>query len=136
MLGCPDCRSTYRIERYCCVAEHFGKTGYHKFDATNGCVLCLNPWHDVIIEDKRPPMPANFSWYSICSRHMKFNQECGLCNTGHWVNDELHELSSWLYRENPKLWRKWANRKTKEGEPGHEARHFLEKIFPRLKSRS
>jgi hypothetical protein len=94
--------------------------------------------NDVLV-DKRPPMPKNFSWYSVCSGCSgqkldgHYNPECPRCNAGRWVNDEFHELDSWLYKHDAKLWQKWANRETNEGEPGHEARHFLEKIFPNLR---
>lgn len=84
-------------------------------------------------QDKRPPMPTNFTWFSICSAHRKYNPECNCCNAGSWVNDEKHELSGWLYKHDPKLWRKWANRETTPDQPGHAARHFLESIFPGLK---
>lgn len=88
-------------------------------------------------EDKRPPMPQNFQWYSVCSavheNEDSFDPTCVACNAGHWVNDEFHELDHWLYVHDPKLWRKWANRETKEGEPGHKARHFLESVFPGLR---
>lgn len=85
------------------------------------------------MEDKRPSMPQNFQWYSVCSAHRDYRPECNCCNAGHWVNDEFHELDRWLYEHNPKLWREWANRETHEGEPGHSSRTFLERIFPRLK---
>jgi hypothetical protein len=86
------------------------------------------------MDDKRPPMPTNFSWYSICSAHSAYNPECGNCNTGQWVNDEYRELEHWLYEQRYELWHKWANRETSPGEPGHWTRTFLERVFPRLKS--
>jgi hypothetical protein len=94
------------------------------------------------IADKRPPMPRNFKWYSICSGCSgvkldgHYNPACGRCNTGHWVNDELQEFSHWLYKHNPKLWREWANRETTPAQPGHAARHFLETIFPGLRKKA
>lgn len=78
-------------------------------------------------------MPTNFQWYSICSAHRDYHPDCPNCNVGHWVNDELHELDHWLYEHDQKLWRKWANRETTPDQPGHDARHFLESVFPGLR---
>jgi hypothetical protein len=86
-------------------------------------------------ENKRPPMPTNFTWYSVCSAHRDYNTECANCNAGHWVNDELTEFTHWLYERYPRIWRKWANRETTPDQPGHTARHFLESIFPGLRSK-
>jgi hypothetical protein len=77
--------------------------------------------------DKRPPMPQNFSWYSICSRHGEYHEECGACNKGRWINQDYQELEQWLYRNSMKLWRQWANR------AASKERSFLERIFPRLR---
>ncbi len=91
------------------------------------------------MEDKRPPMPKNFTWYSVCSGchgpkiDNHYNPECPRCNAGHWINDEFKELEDWLDKHDHQLWLKWANRETKLGEPGHFARHFLESVFPKLK---
>jgi hypothetical protein len=87
------------------------------------------------MEDKRPPMPTNFKWYSVCSAHRDYIANCGICNAGHWVNDEYHELEHWLYEHDYKLWYQWANRQTHPGEPGHLARTFLERVFPGLRKK-
>lgn len=87
-------------------------------------------------EDKRPPIPTNFQWFSVCSAHQDYNSGCNCCNAGRWVNEEMFELEHWLFDQNPKLWRKWANRETKPNQPGHAARHFLETIFPGLKDKA
>lgn len=84
-------------------------------------------------EDKRPPMPTNFYWSSVCSSHLEYKAECGNCNAGRWINDELLECTHWLYEHYPKIWREWANRETTPDQPGHKARHFLESIFPGLR---
>ena len=80
------------------------------------------------IMNERPAPPEwKGEWYSICSIHREFNAACEMCNTGRWVNDELHELERWLYEHNADLWREWANR------PESESRKFLEETFPNLR---
>lgn len=90
---------------------------------------------NIEVEDKRPPMPQNFTWYSICSIHRDYHASCNNCNVGQWINDTYHELDHWLYTKDYKLWHQWANRTTSPGEPGHEARTFLERIFPGLRKK-
>ena len=85
------------------------------------------------MSEQRPAMPTNFKWFSICSMHHEYKIDCGMCNAGRWVNDELHEFEHWLYERYPKIWREWANRETQLGQPGHEARTFLERVFPGLR---
>lgn len=74
------------------------------------------------------PKPPEFKgqWYSICSMHSKYNEECGNCNCGRWISDSDHEFSQWLWKYSEDIWRKWANRKPDE---------FLESIFPNLKGK-
>jgi hypothetical protein len=78
--------------------------------------------------DKRPPMPRNFQWISICSAHRDYDPGCPRCSAGHWVNDDYKKLEHWLYEQNYKLWHKWANQDDTSSGAG-----FLEKIFPKLR---
>lgn len=93
------------------------------------------------MEDKRPPKPRNFSWYSICSGpgsssscsgpklDGSYNPECPRCNVGQWVNDDLQKLEDWLDEHDHQLWLKWANREAATDQPGHKAQH----LFPGLR---
>ena len=31
------------------------------------------------------PKKLLYKWYSICSRHQQYDENCELCNIGHWV---------------------------------------------------
>ena len=48
-------------------------------------------------------------WYSVCSTHQKYQEDCDLCNHGRWVNVWLHKLSSLVYKISPKFWIWWVN---------------------------
>lgn len=49
-------------------------------------------------------------WFSICSRHAIYDENCKMCNTGSWNNAIKHKISSLIYKLFPSLWRWWANR--------------------------
>jgi hypothetical protein len=75
--------------------------------------------------DTRPQPPVfKGEWYSICSRHCEYNEDCSLCNKGYWISDSEREFSDWLWKYSKRIWRKWANRKPDER---------LEALFPKLK---
>jgi hypothetical protein len=70
--------------------------------------------------------PLREDWYSICSKHQNYKADCKLCQTGQWRNRYLRHFGSFIYKNCPKLWRWWANRKNSK------SRKFLEKTFPNL----
>ena len=54
--------------------------------------------------------PWRKEWYSICSGHYLWNEECSICNVGRWVNVWRHAVGHVIYRVAPGVWRWWANR--------------------------
>ena len=48
-------------------------------------------------------------WYSICSKHREYEQDCDLCGTGEWRSVLGTKVSSIIYLIAPRLWRKWTN---------------------------
>ena len=67
-------------------------------------------------------------WYSICSRHRNYDNMCGMCKIGDWINVRRQQREALFYRFFPWLWRWWANR------PSSPRRKRLEEIFPGLKN--
>lgn len=53
--------------------------------------------------------PTRRDWYSICSRHQRFNSKCDLCAKGGWVNHWRHRVGGAVFAVSPGLWRLWAN---------------------------
>lgn len=49
-------------------------------------------------------------WFSICSKHALYNENCNMCNTGSWKNAIKYKISSLIYDLFPSLWRWWINR--------------------------
>lgn len=49
-------------------------------------------------------------WVSICSAHREYNKDCKICNTGTWKNILVMNISSFIYKRAPKLW-KWCIKK-------------------------
>ena len=49
-------------------------------------------------------------WFSICSRHAIHDENCNMCNVGHWQNAIRHKVSSLIYELFPSMWRWWVNR--------------------------
>lgn len=50
------------------------------------------------------------TWYSFCSIHSVYNENCPICNHGSWVNNFKHNISSFIYDHFPNLWRWYVNR--------------------------
>ena len=77
------------------------------------------------------PDGSGWVWGSICSRHHDFNESCGLCSKGSWVNTESsHErFSAFLWWASPFLWRLWANRKRSP------ERERVESLFPKMRGK-
>lgn len=36
-------------------------------------------------------------WYSICSRHQEYDEQCKLCNIGSWHNIYLLKICNFIY---------------------------------------
>lgn len=54
--------------------------------------------------------PFRFDWYSFCSSHQEYKENCKCCNAGHWTNHWKHLISSFICKKNYKLWYWWVNR--------------------------
>jgi hypothetical protein len=50
-------------------------------------------------------------WYSICSMHYEYKEDCNCCNTGTWENIFIHKIGSFIYKKFPKFWIWWMNLK-------------------------
>jgi len=50
-------------------------------------------------------------WFSICSRHFIYDENCDLCKKGCWRNAYNYKLSSIFYKIFPRLWCWAVNRK-------------------------
>lgn len=50
-------------------------------------------------------------WFSICSGHYDYDENCKACNKGHWKNALKHRISLGFYNLCPSLWRWWINKK-------------------------
>jgi len=48
-------------------------------------------------------------WFSLCSAHHKYQEDCSMCDTGNWVFMPAHWISGWFFRVSPGLWRWWMN---------------------------
>lgn len=65
---------------------------------------------------KRPSPPqTKWEWYSICSTHREYQEDCGRCNAGRWISKGETEFNNWLWTYSPSIWRKWANRSNVSG---------------------
>lgn len=51
------------------------------------------------------------TWYSICSAHREYKEDCPRCNVGGWSNDIQYRLGAIVFKKAPGVWRWWANRK-------------------------
>lgn len=49
-------------------------------------------------------------WFSICSRHAVYDEDCKLCNTGRWEKIIKYKISTLIYDLFPSLWSWWINR--------------------------
>lgn len=50
-------------------------------------------------------------WFSICSIHYSHNDECNICKKGYWINVWKYNISSFIFKINPKFWICWVNKK-------------------------
>jgi hypothetical protein len=70
-----------------------------------------------------------YEWYSICSSHYSYNDNCTLCNAGSWIFRPFNFIEELFFKYFPKQWEKWKNK------PKRRAA-FLNKVkqwFPNLK---
>lgn len=44
------------------------------------------------------------TWYSVCSMHREYTEDCHMCIVGTWHTDWVLSISSWFYKKYPKLW--------------------------------
>jgi len=49
-------------------------------------------------------------WFSFCSRHQEYEENCDLCNMGTWESAITYKISSLIYKFFPSLWAWWVNR--------------------------
>jgi hypothetical protein len=45
-------------------------------------------------------------WYSICSVHHDYNEDCNMCNCGNWINVEKQKEEGELFDRDPDEWRR------------------------------
>jgi hypothetical protein len=49
-------------------------------------------------------------WYSICSAHRDYKEDCSACNTGSWYKVWKVKVESIIYWISPRFWRWYVNR--------------------------
>lgn len=62
-------------------------------------------------------------WFSFCSMHFKYEEDCCACNTGSWTNVWKWKIGGLLFKVMPKIWIWWMNR------PNSKSRKRIEKWF-------
>lgn len=50
--------------------------------------------------------PWKFEWYSICSTHYTYEQDCLRCRNGQWVHVWTQFWSELFYKLFPSLWQR------------------------------
>jgi len=50
-------------------------------------------------------------WYSLCSMHIEYKEDCNMCNAGTWYSIWRIWFNEVLWKISPELWRKMVNRK-------------------------
>lgn len=82
---------------------------------------------------RRRRLRGKFFWkeefYSICSRHFNWREDCPLCQKGEWINLWVHHVSSMVHDWAYPVWYWWVNR------PNSRSRRRLEELFPGLKGK-
>lgn len=66
-------------------------------------------------------------WFSICSAHYEYKEDCGMCNAGHWTNVWQWKFGFIMYKLWPNLWTWYMNR------PNSKARKQIMELFPKLR---
>ena len=51
-------------------------------------------------------------WYSVCSMHHDYDENCGACNVGSWINVHEHDIDSNLHDTDYEAWYEKANSKS------------------------
>lgn len=52
-------------------------------------------------------------WYSVCSSHFVYEDDCPRCRVGSWENLWRIKIGNYIYNLCPEIWMWWANRKLK-----------------------
>lgn len=68
--------------------------------------------------------PFTYDWYSICSAHRDYRDDCPRCNAGLWYNRYWRVVDHQLYVRWPVCWRLVHNL------PWSRTRRFIRKTFP------
>lgn len=55
-------------------------------------------------------------WYSICSAHQEYKEDCERCNCGTWSNVWRVHFSNLVYKIAPGFWIWWVNRRRDKNE--------------------
>lgn len=55
-----------------------------------------------------------YRWYSICSHHYQYDENCDICNIGSWMFIPGLFLSKILYKISPKFWQSIHNTKKRK----------------------
>ena len=43
-------------------------------------------------------------WFSLCSQHSVYDENCSMCNHGSWRNAFYHKIENIIYNISSKLW--------------------------------
>lgn len=49
-------------------------------------------------------------WFSICSAHFNYKEDCSTCNAGSWTNIWKWKIGGFIFKVMPKFWIWWTNR--------------------------
>lgn len=49
-------------------------------------------------------------WFSFCSVHFHYQEQCNMCNAGIWRNYLGYKIDNLMYRIFPKIWHKLNNK--------------------------
>jgi hypothetical protein len=47
------------------------------------------------------------TWYSFCSKHIDYDKNCHICESGVWQNDIIHNIGNLLFTYFPGFWIFW-----------------------------
>lgn len=71
--------------------------------------------------------PWKCSWYSLCSKHFNFKDNCTLCLSGEWKNNWIVIIDHLWYKYWYFVWFYWHNRYNSR------TNKFLRKHFPNIR---
>ena len=64
-------------------------------------------------------------WYSICSAHYRYDENCPRCRVGQWHNVYIVKIDHWFYANVYWLWH-WCHNRDRS-----RVNRFLRQHFPR-----